>query len=111
MDTFPNNLLSMGQFCDADCTVTFTKTDAYVHNSDGLVVLHGFRETTGARMWRFNIHAPHPHTALQASPSQPHAHVILGHLTQTPKVKKSNNDGKRYLNRIMLCEVVLMQDW
>jgi len=69
MDSFPNNLLSMGQFCDADCTVTFTKSRVYVFNNSGDLVLDGFREKTGARMWRFNIHAPHPHTALQASPT------------------------------------------
>ena len=73
MDTFPNNLLSMGQFCDAGCTVTFTKTDVNIINTDGLVVLHGFRETTGARMWRFNIHAPH--TAMHASPTYTPIHV------------------------------------
>jgi hypothetical protein len=70
MDNFPNNLLSMGQFCDAGCTVTFTKTKVYVFDITGALVLDGFREKTGARMWRFNIHAPNPHTALQASPAR-----------------------------------------
>ena len=70
MDTFPNNLLSMGQFCDADCMVAFTKTKVYVFDSTGSLVLDGFREKTGSRMWRFNVHAPHPHTAFQTSPSR-----------------------------------------
>ena len=69
MDSFPNNLLSMGQFCDAGCTVTFTKFRVYVFNNAGDLVLDGFREKTGARMWRFNIHAPHTHTAMQTSPT------------------------------------------
>jgi hypothetical protein len=34
----------MGQFCEADCTVTFTKTKVYVFNSAGSLVLDGFRE-------------------------------------------------------------------
>ncbi len=70
MDTFPNNLLSMGQFSDADCMVAFTKTKVYVFDSTGSLVLDGFREKTGSRMWRFNVHAPHPHTAFQTSPSR-----------------------------------------
>ena len=43
MPNFVNNLLSMGVFCDADCTVTFTKLTVTVVNKDGKVVLNGFR--------------------------------------------------------------------
>jgi hypothetical protein len=50
MDSFPNNFLSMGKFCDADCMVAFTKTKVYVFNSAGSLVLDGFREKTGSRM-------------------------------------------------------------
>jgi hypothetical protein len=81
MDTFPINRLRMGQFCDADCMVTFTKTKVYVFNSAGSLVLDGFQEKIGARMWRFNIHAPNPHTAMQASPThnryEPHVIPFL----------------------------------
>jgi hypothetical protein len=85
MDSFPNNFLSMGQFCDSDSTVTFTKTRVYVFNSAGSLVLDGFREKTGARMWRFNVHAPHPHTALQASPT---------HNNYAPHVIHFDNDDE-----------------
>ena len=85
MDSFfPNNLLSMGQFCDSDCTVTFTKTRVYVFDSAGSLVLDGFREKTGARMWRFNLHALHPH-ASQASPT---------HNNYAPHVIPFNNDNE-----------------
>ena len=73
----------MGQFCDAGCMVTFTKTKVYIFNRTGRLILDGFREKTGARMWRFNIHAPHPHTALQASPT---------HNSYTPHVIPFNED-------------------
>ena len=85
MDSFPNNLLSMGQFCDSDYTVTFTKTRVYVFDSAGSLVLDGFREKTGARMWRFKVHAPHPHTALQASPT---------HNNYAPHVIPFDNDNE-----------------
>ena len=51
MPSFVNNLLSMGVFCNADCSVTFTKHTATVTNKAGLVILTGFCETTGARLW------------------------------------------------------------
>ena len=50
MSTFPNNLLSIGRFCDANCKVVFTTIDVQVLDDSGAVVLQGFREPTGARM-------------------------------------------------------------
>lgn len=55
MQTFANNLLSMGVFCDAGCTVTFTGNDIAIYNSAHKLIMRGFRETTGARMWRFSL--------------------------------------------------------
>ena len=75
----------MGQFCDSDCTVTFTKTRVYVFDSAGSLVLDVFREKTGAHMWRFNVHAPHPHTASQASPT---------HNNYAPHVIPFDNDDE-----------------
>ena len=60
MPSFTNNLLSMGKFCDAGCTVTFTDTDVKVNDKSGAVILQGHREQTGAKMWLFNIHSDHP---------------------------------------------------
>jgi hypothetical protein len=81
MPSFVNNLLSMGVFCDADCSVTFTKHTVTVTNKEGIVILTGFRETTGARMWRFNLQPPgHPFQkplACNATPPQLHqTHII-----------------------------------
>ena len=61
MPSFVNNLLSIGVFCDADCNVTFTKQSVNVTNKAGTVILTGYREPIGARMWRFNLEPPwHP---------------------------------------------------
>ena len=55
MPTFANNLLSMGVFCDAGCTVVFTKEEVTVTNVAGIKIMQGWRESDGARMWRFNL--------------------------------------------------------
>ena len=83
MPNFVNNLLSMGVFCDADCTVTFTKLTVTVVNKDGKVVLNGFREPSGARMWRFNLEPPwHPFDKppLACSTMLPHHQLHQSHL-------------------------------
>ncbi len=82
MPSFVNNLLSMGVFCDADCSVTFTKHNARVTNNAGTVILTGFREPTGAKMWWFNLQPPWhpchpPPLACNAWPPQIHqSHII-----------------------------------
>ena len=55
MPTFTNNIISIGKFCDAGCTVTFTNTEVKMHNSTGGLVLHGPREPTCAKMWQFDL--------------------------------------------------------
>jgi hypothetical protein len=45
----------MGVFCYAGCTVVFTKEDVTVTNSAGIKIMHGWRESNGACMWRFNL--------------------------------------------------------
>ena len=51
MTSFTDNLLSMGKFCDAGCTVIFTDTDVKVINKTGAIILQGHRDQAGARMW------------------------------------------------------------
>jgi hypothetical protein len=79
MSSFTINLLSMGIFCDTGCIVIFTGTDITVIGKTGTVILQGFHEQAGARMWRFNIYPkPPPETAQTATQSGPcqsqHAH-------------------------------------
>jgi hypothetical protein len=55
MNSFTNNLFSMGRFFDAGCTVIFTGTNVKVISKAGIVILNGLQEQTGAKIWRFNI--------------------------------------------------------
>jgi hypothetical protein len=55
MPTFQHNLLGIGKFCDKDCTVVFEKTAVKVLAKDGTSLLQGWREPTGARLWRFSL--------------------------------------------------------
>jgi hypothetical protein len=55
MPTFANNLLSMGVFCNAGCTVVFTREEVNVTNSASIKIMQGWRESDGAHMWRFNL--------------------------------------------------------
>ena len=45
----------MGLFCDAGCTVVFSSTDVKVFDKHNNLILQGFRELEGPRMWRFNL--------------------------------------------------------
>jgi hypothetical protein len=69
MPTVANNLLSMGVFCDAGCTVTFTKDFALIHNSAGMLIMRAARETGGARMWRFHLIKPNVPNASTLTPT------------------------------------------
>jgi hypothetical protein len=89
MSTFTNNLLSMGRFCNAGCTVIFTRTNIKVINKTGTVILQGFREQAGARMWQFNIYPPTPPVEAHAA-----AHTSPGHINHPhePHIIPFDND-------------------
>jgi len=82
MPSFTNNLLSMGKFCDAGCTVIFTDTEVKVIKKTGAIILQGHWEQAGAKMWQFNIHPDHPpaevHTATTTThnPQNTNPHII-----------------------------------
>ena len=76
MNDFPNNLISIGKFCDADCSVLFNKTTVKVFDCHGTVILQGFREPTGARLWRVNIYP----TAAVAQTAHTHPPTTQPHL-------------------------------
>ena len=75
MPDFVNNLLSMGVFCDADCSVTFTKTDVAIYDAQGTIILRGFRESDGARMWRVSLTNANANMATVVVPRSP-AHIV-----------------------------------
>ena len=62
--TFAHNLMGTCQFCDADCTVQYTKNDVVIFDPDGVPLLRGWRDPN-SKLWRIAIvadeeqHAPH----------------------------------------------------
>ncbi len=61
MPSFPHTLVGLGPFADQQgCKIVFTKDDVDVIDPAGTSILKGWRERTGARLWRFPIptHAP-----------------------------------------------------
>ena len=71
MPSFCHNLIGIGQFCDADCTVQFTKQAVLVINLAGTMILQGWWELTGPKLWHFALHPaafpPAPHDAAMTS--------------------------------------------
>ena len=97
MPNFVNNLLSMGVFCNADCTVTVTKTDVTVYNAHGTIILWGIRESSGAKMWQINLT-----TATASIPTPPHINLTtatsnnssIPTLDMRPNIISDNDDDK-----------------
>ena len=73
MPSFKHTLLGIGKICDADCKVVFTKEAVVVYNAQQQPILSGWRETTGAKLWRIALSpekgnlAPIPATATRST--------------------------------------------
>ena len=52
--TFAHNLTEICQFCDADCTVQYTKKDVTIFDPGGVSLLRGWRDP-GNKLWRMAI--------------------------------------------------------
>ena len=55
MPGFRHTLIIVGPLCDADCTVTFTSADVVVRDPHGNLVLTGWQEQSGPRLWRIAL--------------------------------------------------------
>ena len=55
MPSFKHTLLGIGKICDADCRVVFTKEAVVVYDPQQQPILSGWRETTGAKLWRISL--------------------------------------------------------
>ena len=53
--SFCHTLLSVVLMCDAECAVTFTQEAVILCDKKGTAVLTGWREATGARLWRISL--------------------------------------------------------
>ena len=65
MPTFAHNLMGICQFCDADCTVQYTKKDVTIFDPDGVPLLRGRRDPNN-KLWRMAIVSDEEH---QSPPS------------------------------------------
>ncbi|KAL7502269.1 hypothetical protein ACHAXN_000895 [Cyclotella atomus] len=78
MPSFQHNLMGIGKLCDNDCKVVFDKATVTVFANDGSMLLKGWREQNGARLWRFSLipnETVTPTWAMQA-PSALNAHDL-----------------------------------
>ena len=56
MPTFKHNLLGIGRLCNHGCTVLFDSNAVTVFSKDNKnILLKGWRDTTGAKLWRFSL--------------------------------------------------------
>ncbi len=55
MAGFPHSLIGLAPFVDAGCRVLFTNTSVIAFDKDGEVILEGWRETTGPKLWRWPL--------------------------------------------------------
>ena len=96
MPNFVNNLLSIGVFCNANFTVTVTKTDVTVYDAHGIIILRGICESNGAKMWQINLM-----TATASIPTPPHIdltnatpnNATISTPAMRPNIIPYNDDG------------------
>ena len=55
MTGFRHNLLEIGNLCDKDCRVVFTKRSVVIYNKTNRPFLTGWREADGAKLWRISL--------------------------------------------------------
>ena len=55
MPSFKHTLLGIGNICDADCCVVFTKEAVFVYNPQQQPIISCWRKTTGSKLWRISL--------------------------------------------------------
>ena len=93
MSSFHHTLIGLGPFADLGCKIVFTKTSVTVYHPDGHIILSGWRDETGPRLWHFPLTAEAPHVALdnavpQSPISSPPQHAPPADVVSTPKKEK-----------------------
>ena len=72
MPSFNHTLIGLGPFADLGCKIIFTKTAVTVFHPDGHLILAGWRDKTGPRLWHFLLTAEAAQVVLDnASPQAP----------------------------------------
>ena len=77
MKSFHHNLMGIGPLCDHNCGVLFERKAVTVFAQDGNVLLRGWREKTGAKLWRFSL-KPRGHSKLPAAMATGPAAMAMG---------------------------------
>ena len=61
MPKFHHNLMVIGPLCKHGCRVVFEQSQVTVFSKDSTELLHGWRETSGSKLWRFSLRpSDHP---------------------------------------------------
>ena len=55
MTGFTHNLFGIGDICDKECKVLFTKQSGSIYDRNDQPFLKGWRETSGAKLWRISL--------------------------------------------------------
>ena len=55
MPGFHDNLLGIGEFCDAECKVPFTKTVVNIFYKKGEPVITGWSDNNGPKLWNISL--------------------------------------------------------
>ena len=63
MPNFRHNLMGIGPLCNHSCRVLFGKTYVTVFSKDGTIILRGWSDFSGAKLWRFSLR-PKDHPAV-----------------------------------------------
>ena len=69
MPQFHHTLMGIGPLCDHGYRILFEETAVTVFSKDNAVLLTGFQEQAGAKLWRFSLLPEH--TVLQQRPPGP----------------------------------------
>ena len=59
MPQFHHNLMGIGPLCDHGFRVLFEETVVTFFSKDNSVLLKGYREQSGAKIWRFSLRPEH----------------------------------------------------
>ena len=76
---FQHNLVGIGTLYNRGCKVIYDKHAVHILDDTSKVLLKGWRETTGARLWRFYLqsgrHQQFPNNSTPATPPPPPTHA------------------------------------
>ena len=55
MTNFHYNFMGIGSLCDHGCRILFEKKTVTIFSKNSTIILRGWREPVGAKLWRFSL--------------------------------------------------------